>query len=441
MTQTQQLPNAEDLERSVCGRIIQDHQAIYDVAGFLTADMFYSQDMKRIYTAMLDLYKANETIDILSVKAAVERRGWLNDIGVQTIAKLMQEPYGNVELHGRVIVEKWMLRRLIEISNKTFNMAHYQSIDPIQLYEDTQKAISEVFKTIQTAKIETIGDVKKQIVTELIKCYENGAINGMLTPVNALTSHTGGWQKSTLTIVAARPGMGKTAFALECCIRPALDGVPTAFFSLEMNNQQLVSRALASESNVNVQKIVTRKIDRYEIDAIDRCHVLDGLPLYVVDKPDVTIESFKTMARQLVREKGVQLIVLDYLQLMSSSSKGRTREQDISEISRGLKVLSRELNIPIIALSQLSRAVESREDRKPQLSDLRESGAIEQDADNVIFLFRPEYYGFQTYELNGQQYPAQELIIIIIGKYRNGSLGEIKARWIGEITKITDYQY
>jgi replicative DNA helicase len=245
-----------------------------------------------------------------------------------------------------------------------------------------------------------------------------------------------------LIIVAGRPGMGKTAIAVTAAMYPAIfRKKPTAIFSLEMSKEQLVSRMQSNLSNVDVSRIVKKQIAQFEIDKIRKeCYQLEDAPIYIDDSPNISLVDLKSKSRKLVRDMNVELIVIDYLQLMRSGLNIFNREQEIAEISRGLKGLAKELKIPIIALSQLSRVVESRADKKPMLSDLRESGQIEQDADMVIFCYRPEYYAIETYEVDGEQFSSDGLFMCIVAKHRNGELGEIPLRFIGSQTKITNYQ-
>jgi replicative DNA helicase len=287
-------------------------------------------------------------------------------------------------------------------------------------------------------KLKNINEIHYEILSRNINVLEKGIKSGVPSGFRLLDNVTNGWQPSDLIILAGRPSMGKTAAAISMIIHPAIEEKkPVAIFSLEMSNFQIGSRIQSYISGVNVSKIVKGQVNMDEIRQItSTCVSLEKSPLFIDDTPNISLIELKSKARKLVKDNGVQLIVIDYLQLMRSGMDVQNREQEIAEISKGLKSLAKELNIPVIALSQLSRGVESRSDKKPMLSDLRESGQIEQDADMVIFCFRPEYYGIDTYEIGTEVFQSFGLMMLIIAKHRNGELGEIPLKFVHEQAKI-----
>jgi replicative DNA helicase len=439
-------PQAIDMEEAVLGAILLEKQALMEVLDILQPESFYKEQNGRVYQAMVKLSVRRSPIDILSVVQELKSMGELEIVGGAYYVSALTDRIAssaNIQYHARVVQQAFFLREMIRMCTSTIQKAYEPSADCFDVMAKATKEIHNLENGIVVNKIETIGDIAQEVINDSIVAMNSDEPIGLLTPLESLNVHTGGWRKSTLNIIAARPGMGKTAFALACALEPAIKGKPTAFFSLEMNKLELVRRALASDSGLNVQKVNNNQIKDKDLDRLNEsAKAFKNYPLYIDDTPRMTIVELRAKARRLKENQKIELIVLDYLQLMTGSPDKRgNREQEVSEISRELKLLSRELDIPIIALCQLSRQTENRPggSKKPQLSDLRESGAIEQDADNVFFLFRPEYYGIEFYSMDGVDYPAKELFIIIIAKFRNGALTEIRARWIGWLTKIVNF--
>jgi replicative DNA helicase len=296
-------------------------------------------------------------------------------------------------------------------------------------------------KDVVNYEIKRVGSIHEELIKQSMVLLNSGRKSGVPTGLTMVDNVTNGWQKSDLIILAGRPGMGKTTAAVSMCIYPAiLNKIPVAFFSLEMSSEQVVSRMQSFMSGVNVSKIVKKQMTEDEISQVQvNSKELVDAPIYIDDTPNISLLELKGKCRKMVKENKIELVVVDYLQLMRSGLKTRSREEEIAEISRGLKSLAKELNIPVIALSQLSRNVESRGDKKPMLQDLRESGQIEQDADMVVFCYRPEYYGIEEYEVGSSSFQTDGLFMLLIAKHRNGELGEVPLTFIATQTKLTNY--
>lgn len=421
-----------DLEKIVLGTIITEPSVLEDALLILRPEMFTGDNLT-IYHGVLSLVSNKQSIDLISLSSELKGK-----IKVTQIAELATGYYNpnQFETHCRLLAQELIKKKLITL-NLTLNHKITEN-DVFDVLGWINTEVKKIEGSITGDKIMSLNQIKNDLVKEIKDSLISGKRTGVETGIVSLDNQTNGWQKSDLIILAGRPAMGKTSAAIQFSLHPAMNGKPTAFFSLEMSKEQLVTRILSLISCMPVQKIVTRNLTKYDVDLLERDgQVLNNVPLFIDDSASLSIIELTAKARRLKREKGIELIVVDYLQLMKGS--GQNRENEISDISRGLKILAKELNIPIIALSQLSRAVESRSNKKPILSDLRESGAIEQDADLVMFTFRPEYYDFPTYEIGDNQYPSDGLMVFIISKFRQGSVGEVKARWIGELTKIDNY--
>lgn len=428
-------------EEAILGSILLEEACLSVVVPILKPEHFNNEKYKSVYRSILDLYTKKSKVDILTVTVDLKKQGLLESIGGAYFVSSLTNSIAssvNVESHCRILIQQYLIFKLSELGKRIDYKANEHLVDCFELMEWVQNELKNIQDGIGQDKIDTIKIVKDSVLSDLRAVVDSGQPSGIKTSINALNNQTNGWQKSDLIILAGRPGMGKTSVALDFALTPAMDGIPTAFFSLEMSKSQLASRVLSLVSQMPVQKIVNKQMSHYDIELLERDGaVLNNVPLFIDDTPALKIFDLTNKARKLKRDHNIELIVVDYIQLMRGN--GQNREGEISDISRGLKSLAKELNIPIIALSQLSRQVESRSDKKPQLSDLRESGAIEQDADMVIFPFRPEYYDMPNYFLGNTEYNAQGLMIFIIAKFRNGSPGEVKARWLAEQTKIDNY--
>lgn len=434
---------SEDLEEVIVGACLLDPEGLNTVASILKPEYLYSENIKTVYRAISDLNKANKIVDILTVCQELKEKNVLESIGgayfVSNLTTRIASS-ANAEHHCRIIQQYYILRELVKFGDKMKYKANEPQADCFDLMQWATKEIVALEDGISTNNISSIGVIKDEVLQEMRDIVQSGRPPGILTAIDKFNNHTNGWQNGNLIVIAARPGMGKTSYALDCVLTPALNQIPCAFFSLEMTKGELAGKILSLISNMPVQQINSKRVNNYDIDLLERDgKILDGVPLFIDDKT-VSIEDFKTKVRKLKRDYGIKMVCLDYLQLMKGEKHGN-REAEISHISRSLKLLAKELEIPILALSQLNRSLELRPDKKPMLSDLRESGAIEQDADMVIFLFRPEYYEIPEYQTSSGVYQSAGLFVIIIAKYRGGALGEVIAKWIGEQTKIVNYNF
>lgn len=439
------LPQAMELEEAVLGAIMTDKDGLPAVNSILRPDSFYSEAHKLIYEHMEELFKNSQPVDLLTVHESLRKAKVLEKIGgINYLMDLSNRvaSSANVEYHARIIAQKFVQRELIKVSTETIKDAFedtkdiFDMLDEAErnLYEITDKNISKSFESLRSLVVRTRDEI------ETVSNNQQEGLTGVTTGFTELNKMTGGWQNSDLVILAARPGMGKTALALSLARNAALDQRGVAIFSLEMGNTQLVQRLLAMECEIHNEHIRKGTLDEKMWDQLNAgVERLAELPIYIDDTPGINIYELRAKCRRLKNNHDISLIVIDYLQLMTvgagSNSKGN-REQEISTISRALKGLAKELNVPVIALSQLSRNVESRGGpKRPMLSDLRESGAIEQDADMVTFVYRPEYYKFDDPDVPPG---ASE---IIIAKHRNGSTGEVFLKFIGEMTKFVDFEH
>ena len=433
-------PHDEDAEQAVLGSMLTDSDAVMAAVEVLKADAFYREDNKTIYQAILNLYNKSEPIDIITLKDELESMGKFEQVGgFEYLASLPDKvpTTANVQKYIKIVDEKSVLRSLIKTANEIIDLGYNQSEDVEDIMEGAERKIFDVMQSKNSKSYTPIKDVLVESFTNLEKLYnQKQHITGVPTQFYDLDDKTAGLHGSELILVAARPAMGKTAFALNIATNAALRAkVPVAIFSLEMSKDQLVNRMLCSEAMVDSNKVRTGKLDEEDwVKLAEAIGPLSEAGIYIDDTPGISIMEIRTKCRKLKMEKDIGLVVIDYLQLIAGSNRrsGGSREQEISEISRSLKILAKELNVPVIALSQLSRAVEQREDHRPMLSDLRESGAIEQDADLVCFLYREEYYNPET-EKKGQ---AE----VIIAKQRNGSVGTVNLSWLGQYTKFANLE-
>ncbi|NHE59712.1 replicative DNA helicase [Cyclobacterium plantarum] len=438
-------PQAIDLEEAVLGALMLEKDALTAVVDILLPDSFYKDAHKMVYEAILDLFNAGEPIDLLTVTNQLRKNGKLELVGgAYFITELTSRvsSASNIEYHARIITEQAMKRDMIRIASDIQKEAFEDTTDVFELLDKMEQSLFEISENNIKKNYVDMRSIMREAIIELeSKKGQKDGLTGVPSGFTALDRVTSGWQKSDLVIIAARPAMGKTAFVLSVLRNAAVDhDRPVAIFSLEMSSIQLVNRLISSEAELDSEKIKKGNLADYEWQQlIHKTGKLTSAPLFVDDTPALSILELRAKCRRLKAQNDVQLIVVDYLQLMSGDSKGNNggnREQEISSISRALKKIAKELSVPVIALSQLSRAVETRGgDKRPQLSDLRESGAIEQDADIVMFLYRPEYYGITEDEDGNSTSGVGE---VIIAKHRNGSLENVKLRFIGKYTKFTD---
>ncbi len=436
-------PQAVELEEAVLGALMLERDALTNIIDILKPESFYKDAHNRIFTAIFELFKRSEPVDILTVTQELKKTGQLEIVGgAYYITQLTNRvaSAANAEFHARIVAQKHIQRELIRISTQTINDAYEESSDVFDLLDSAEKNLFSIvdgsIKKEYVPMSSLINTAIKQI--EIAKDKKDG-LSGVPSGLMALDRITSGWQKSDLVIIAARPAMGKTALVLSMARNAAVEfNHPVAIFSLEMSAIQLVTRLIASESELTSEKLKKGTLEDYEFQQLqDKTQKLAESPLFIDDTPGLSIFELRAKARRLKEQHKIELIIVDYLQLMTAGGSGKgNREQEIALISRSLKGLAKELEVPVIALSQLSRAVETRGgDKRPQLSDLRESGAIEQDADMVMFIHRPEYYGI-TEDENGID--SRGMAELIIAKHRNGPIESAKTRYIGQFTKFTD---
>ena len=432
-------PHDEDAEQAVLGSMLTDNDAVMAAVEVLKDDAFYREDNKIIYQAILNLYSKSEPIDIITLKDELESMGKFEQVGgFEYLASLPDKvpTTANVQKYIKIVEEKSVLRNLIKTANEIIELGYNPTEDVEDIMDGAEKKIFDIMQSKNTKSYTPIKDVLVESFTNLEKLYnQKQHVTGVPTQFYDLDDKTAGLHGSELILVAARPAMGKTAFALNIATNAALRAnVPVAIFSLEMSKDQLVNRMLCSEAMVDSNKVRTGKLDEEDWTKLaEAIGPLSEAGVYIDDTPGISVMEIRTKCRKLKMEKNIGLVVIDYLQLISGSNKRNgSREQEISEISRSLKVLAKELNVPVIALSQLSRAVEQRDDHRPMLSDLRESGAIEQDADIVMFLYRDDYYNKESAE--------KDIAEVIIAKQRGGSTGTVKLYWMGNYTKFVNIE-
>jgi replicative DNA helicase len=419
--QSKKTPNDPELEEVVLGGMLITQQGVSEFVEVVKGtNIFYNSKNALIYDAILSLYKSSQAVDLMTVRSELQRTGKLKEAGggaylVELTEKVSSSAH--MQYHAMLLMQLYVKRKSIEVGNTLADNAYDEDTDIFELLDSSYKELDKVSDCLSIKQPKDIGDY----LTEVLKPKSERA--GVPTAVRDINLKLNGYQPSDLVIIAGRPAMGKTAYALSDALHQARLGYPVGIFSLEMSARQLTARLFANYSGIDSNKLAFGSLTQSEMDvAVSLRPSFNKLPLYIDDEPFLTLLSLKIKAKKWVRERKVKIIYIDYLQLISNNQKGRTRDQEISEISRTLKGLAKELDIPIIALSQLSRGVETRADKRPMLSDLRESGAIEQDADNVLFLYRPEYYGIPQWE-DGS--PTANEVEVIISKFRNGTTGGI----------------
>ena len=432
-------PHDIDAEQAVLGSMLTDKDAVNAAIETLKEDAFYREDNKAIYQAIMNLYSKSEPIDIITLKDELESMDKFEQVGgFEYLASLPEKvpTTANVQKYIKIVEEKSILRKLIRTANEIIELGYSPTEDVEDIMDGAEKRIFDIMQSKNQKGYTPIKDVLVESFTKLEELYNRKQhITGVPTGFAELDYKTAGLHGSELILVAARPAMGKTAFALNIAANAALRGnAPVAIFSLEMSKDQLVNRILCSEAMVDSNKVRTGKLEDDDwVKLAGAIGPLSETEIYIDDTPGISVMEIRTKCRKLKMEKDIGLVVIDYLQLVQGSNKrGGSREQEISEISRSLKILAKEINVPVIALSQLSRAVEQRPDHRPMLSDLRESGAIEQDADIVMFLYRDDYYNKESEE--------KDIAEVIIAKQRGGSTGTVKLLWMGNYTKFVNLE-
>jgi replicative DNA helicase len=436
-------PQAMQIEEVVLGAIMLDKEAMAIVLDILAPDSFYKKSHGVIYEAMMHLFERSQPVDILTVHEALKKAGQLEFIGgVGYLVELTNKvaSAANLEFHSRIIAQKHIQRELIRVSTSTITDAFEDTKDVFQMLDEAESNLFDITQKNLNRSYSKLGDlaIKAQKELESLSKKEIG-MTGVPSGFKELDKVTNGWQRSDLIIVAARPGMGKTAFTLALAKNAALDYKrPVAFFSLEMSALQLTHRLMSMVAEIPGSKLRNAQMEEYEWQQLNSAvERFSEVPIFIDDTPAINIFEMRAKCRRLKMHHDIQLVIVDYLQLMSAgpeTRRGGTREQEISTISRSLKTMAKELEVPVIALSQLSRAVETRGgNKRPQLSDLRDSGAIEQDADIVTFIYRPEYY-----EMEADPTISKDQAEILISKHRNGALGTVNLKFISQFAKFTD---
>ena len=444
-SQTGKLPPRDtELEEVVLGALMLEKDAYMNVADILTPDAFYDPVNAKIYEAISTLGLNQRPIDMMTVTEQLRKNGTLEEVGGAVhVTELTARVYSaaNVEYHAKIVSQKHLARRLISFATKIEAEAFDESNDVDDLLQEAEGQLFDISQTHLKREVTQIDPVLN-LAIEQIQTAANTqtGLSGLQTGYRDLDRMTSGWQNSDLIIIAARPAMGKTAFVLSMAKNMAIDyNIPVAIFTLEMANVQLVKRLLSNIADLEGEKIKSGQLSPEEWDRLNtRSRAAYSAPLYLDETAGLSITELRTKARRLVRERGVRLIMIDYLQLMNATGlKLGSREQEVSTISRSLKALAKELDIPIIALSQLNRSTETREDKRPVLSDLRESGAIEQDADIVCFIHREEYYTKSSEDKEGNDIRGKAELIV--AKHRSGGVGSVPLRFVGKYARFENW--
>ncbi|WP_129599851.1 replicative DNA helicase [Anaerophilus nitritogenes] len=429
-------PHNIDAEQSVLGSMILDRDAIIETSEIIKEEDFYKQAHKEIFDAILSLYNRDEPVDLVTLSEELTQRQTLEAIGGITYLTSLSSAVPtttNVKYYAKIVEEKSILRKLIKASSEIIEKGYQGEEEVTSILDLAEKSIFDISQNKSREGFAPIKEVLLESFDKIEELYQNkGGITGLTTGFADIDRKTSGLQRSDLILVAARPSMGKTAFSLNVAQNAAIKGdASVAIFSLEMSKDQLVQRMLSAESHIEIQKIRTGTLNEDEWPKLAKAMgPLAQAKIFIDDTPGISVMEMKAKCRRLKIEQGLDMVLIDYLQLMSGDGKNESRQQEISTISRSLKGLAREMDCPVVALSQLSRAPEMRADHRPILSDLRESGAIEQDADIVMFLYRDEYYHPDSEKKNIGE--------VIIAKQRNGSTGTVELAWLGQFTKFAN---
>ena len=436
-------PQALELEEAVLGAMMMESSAVNAVIDVLRPESFYREQHQRIYEAIVELFQESEPVDLLTVTETLRKSGHLQFVGgPASVARLTNRiaSTANIEAHARIISQKYIQRELIRVGSAITQKAFEETTDVLDLLDEAESSLFEVAQGNIRQSYESMSSIMRQALEDIDNARnQEGGVSGIPTGFVDLDKITGGFQRSDMIVLAARPGMGKTAFVLSMARNVAVDyNIPVAVFSLEMSSVQLVQRLISSETEISSDKFRKGTLEPYEYEQLHaKIWKLSKAPLFIDDTPALSVFELRAKCRRLKSTAGISMVIIDYLQLMSAGSDKGNREQEISTISRSIKSIAKELDIPIIALSQLSRMVETRGgDKRPILSDLRESGAIEQDADIVAFIYRAEYYGLTEHPDGIDTAGLGELIL---AKHRHGALDTVKMRFVQRLAKFTNY--
>lgn len=436
-------PQACDLEEAVLGAILIQKEAILEVSDFLRAECFYKDSHQKIYSACLTLFSKGDPIDLLTIRSQLSKQGELELIGgVYYLTELTSRvsSSANIEAHAKIIYQKYIQREVIRIGMEAINEGYNDTTDALELLEKSQLDLFNLGNVTVSNQAERIDS----LITEGLKQIDipaTGNLTGVGTGFTCIDYFNSGWQNSELTILAARPAMGKTALMMQLARNAAvIHSIPTIVFSLEMSKQQLINRMISNESEVFLEKINKKKLNPYDRQILEsKLEKLRHSPLHIDDTAGISIMQFRSKILRAKRLYNIGFCVVDYLQLMKGdNARGGNRDQEIGQITRGLKQVAKELNIPIFALSQLSRETEKRPgvSNRPKLSDLRESGNIEQDADNVYFLYRPEYYGIKV---DAENNSTEQMAELICAKHRNGACETLFLKFRGAVMRFENW--
>ncbi len=430
-------PHDDEAEQAVIGSMMTDKDAVISAIEVLKPEDFYREDNKTIYNAIMNLYAKAEPIDIITLKDELTSLGKLEPIGgLEYLATLPDKvpTTANVEKYIKIVEEKSILRSLIKTANELIEIGYDQNEEVEILMDNAEKKIFELMQRKSQKGYSSIRDILVDSFTELEQLYnQKQHITGVASGFIDLDNKTAGFHNSDLVLIAARPAMGKTAFALNIATYAAVSSnTPVVVFSLEMSKEQCANRILCSQAMVDSEKVAKGDItdEDWSKLAIASGELSESAGIFIDDSAGINIAEIRAKCRKLKLEKNIGLVVIDYLQLIQGSGNTKSREQEIAEISRSLKILAKEINVPVIALSQLSRAPEARPDHRPMLQDLRESGSIEQDADIVMFLYRDDYYNPET--------EAKNIAEVIIAKHRAGPTGTVELLWMPSYTKFAN---
>ncbi|BAO66284.1 replicative DNA helicase [Candidatus Karelsulcia muelleri] len=436
-------PQAIDLEEAVLGALMIDKKVFSSIIDIITPEIFYKNENREIFKVIQKLFNYSKPIDLYTVSNQLKKEGKINFIGGDYyLIKLTQKVISSahIKYHANIIRQKFILRRLIEISYFIIKNSYKETTDVFDILNYAESQLFNISNNNFKRNYENAKDLIDRAISNIKKLQLNNGLSGIPSGFKTIDNITGGWQKSDLIIIAARPGMGKTSFALSMTRNIVIKyNIPTMIFSLEMSSIQLITRLIYSETEISSEKFRKSILSDFEWNKIFiKIKKLKNSPLFIDDTPSLSVFDLRAKCRRMVSQHKIGIIIIDYLQLMTVSNKPINREQEISLISRNLKSIAKELNIPIIAISQLSRAVEIRGGyKRPLLSDLRESGAIEQDADIVSFIYRPDYYGFHYWD-NDESTPCKGEAEFIIAKNRNGGLYNLKLNFISNSVKFTE---
>ncbi len=432
------LPHSVEAEQAVIGSMIMDREAIVVASEIVMGEDFYNRQYGILFETMVELNDKGYPVDLVTLQDKLKEKDVPPEVSsLEFVRDLlgMVTTSANIKYYANIVAEKSTLRRLIRLNEEIANTCYTGKESLENILEDTEK---RVFQLVQKRNTEDFTPIRQVVMNAMDRIEaasrQKGTVTGIATGFLDLDYRTAGLQPSDLILVAARPSMGKTAFVLNIAQHIAFKlDLTVAIFSLEMSKEQLVNRLFSLQSSVDAQKLRTGQLDDEEWEKlIESAGVIGRSNLFIDDTPGISIAELRTKCRKLKLEHNLSIIIIDYLQLMSGSGKSDSRQQEISDISRALKGLARELHVPVVALSQLSRAVEQRPDHRPMMSDLRESGAIEQDADVVMFIYRDDYYNHDT--------EKKDIAEIIIGKQRNGPIGTVELAWLPKYTRFANLE-